>query len=155
MATLSVLVLCTMQTGWAQSANDVVVTLKAQKVQRSSDGRETLKVADRAMPGEVIQYDALYKNQSRKGIRNLEPTLPIPPGLEYVPGSASPAPAKASLDGKNFAPVPLKRQVPMPDGQMKEELVPYSQYRALRWEMGDLEPGRTAVISARAVLALN
>lgn len=154
---LSLAAFCISQSANAQSAGpgDVVVTLKAQKVQRAPDGKEVLKVADRAMPGEVIQYDALYKNQGKKGVRNLEPTLPIPRGLEYLPNSAHPAPAKASLDGKNFAPIPLKRQVSMPDGQTREELIPYSEYRALRWEVGDLEAGRTATISARAVLALN
>jgi len=39
----------------AQNANDVVVTLKAQKVERTREGKEVLRVADRAVPGEVIQ----------------------------------------------------------------------------------------------------
>ena len=138
----------------AQNASDVVVTLKAQKVERTKEGKEVLRVADRAVPGEVIQYDALYRNQSKKGIRNLQPTLPIPAGLEYLPDSAKPAPSKASLDGKNFAPIPLMRQVALPDGKTKEEPVPASEYRALRWELGDLDSGRNALVSARARLAL-
>jgi hypothetical protein len=138
----------------SQTANDVAVTLKAQKVLRTKEGKEVLQVADRAMPGEVIQYDALYKNQSRSSVRQLEPTLPIPAGLEYLPDSAKPAATKASLDGKNFAPVPLMRQVILPNGETKQEPVPYSEYRALRWELGDLDAGKTALISARARLAL-
>ena len=137
-----------------QNANDVVVTLKAQKVERTRDGKEVLRVADRAIPGEVIQYEALYRNQGKKGIRNLQPTLPIPAGLEYLPDSAKPAPSKASLDGKNFAPVPLMRQVASADGKTKEEPVPPSEYRALRWELGDLDSGRNALVSARARLAV-
>ena len=137
-----------------QNANDVVVTLKAQKVERTRDGKEVLRVADRAIPGEIIQYEALYRNQGKKGIRNLQPTLPIPAGLEYLPDSAKPAPSKASLDGKNFATVPLVRQVALPDGKTKEELVPASEYRALRWELGDLDSGRNALVSARARLAV-
>ena len=138
---------------FAQAArSDVVVTLKAQKVSRAADGREVLQVAERAMPGEVIQYDAVYKNQSNNGVRNLVPTLPIPPGLEYIPDSAKPAPAKGSLDGKNFAPLPLKRQVKLPTGEMVEQAVPPSEIRALRWEVGDLDAGAVAQISARARL---
>lgn len=138
----------------AQAAkNDVVVTLKAQKVLRGPDGNEVLQLAERAMPGEVIQYDAIYKNQSANGVRNLEPTLPIPRGLEYIPDSAKPAPAKASLDGKNFAPLPLKRQVTLPTGETVEQAVPPSEIRALRWELGDLDAGAAALISARARLA--
>lgn len=132
---------------------DVVVTLKAQKVLRGPDGNEILKEADRATPGEVIQYDATYKNQSRTGVRNLVPTLPIPPGLEYIPDSAKPAPAKASVDGKNFEPLPLKRQVKLANGEIVEQAVPASEIRALRWELGDLDGGAAAMISARARLA--
>jgi hypothetical protein len=139
---------------FAQAASDVAVTLKAQKVLRTKEGREVLQVADRAMPGEIIQYDALYKNQSRNSVRHLAPTLPIPQGLEYVADSAKPAPSKASLDGKSFAPIPLMRQVVLANGQTKQEQVPYSEYRALRWELGDLDAGKTALISARARLAL-
>jgi hypothetical protein len=137
-----------------QKANDVAVTLKAQKVLRTTEGKEVLRVADRAMPGEIIQYDALYKNQSSSSVRRLEPTLPIPAGLEYIPASAKPAPAKASLDGKTFAPVPLMRQVVLANGETKQEQVPFSEYRALRWDLGDLEAGKTALVSARARLVL-
>lgn len=142
------------QNALAQAAkNDVVVTLKAQKVLRGPDGKEVLKVADRATPGEVIQYDAIYKNQGKDGVRNLVPTLPIPPGLEYIPDSAKPAPTKASLDGKTFEPLPLKRQVKLPSGEIVEQPVPPSEIRALRWEIGDLDAGAAAEISARARLA--
>ena len=138
----------------AQAAkNDVVVTLKAQKVLRGADGNEVLQMAERAVPGEVIQYDAIYKNQGNKGVRNLEPTLPIPRGLEYIADSAKPAPTKASLDGKNFAPLPLKRQVTLPTGETVEQPVPSAEIRALRWELGDLDAGAAALISARARLA--
>ena len=138
----------------AQKAGDVAVTLKAQKVLRSTEGKEVLQVADRAMPGEIIQYDALYKNQSRSSVRQLEPTLPIPAGLEYIADSAKPAPTRASLDGKTFAPIPLMRPVTLPSGETKQEAVPLSEYRALRWELGDLDAGKTALVSARARLVL-
>jgi hypothetical protein len=137
-----------------QTASDVAVTLKAQKVLRTKEGKEVLQLAERAMPGEIIQYDALYKNQSRSSVRQLEPTLPIPAGLEYLPDSAKPVATKASLDGKNFAPIPLMRQVVLPNGETRQERVPYSEYRALRWELGDLDAGKSALISARARLAL-
>ena len=138
----------------AQNASDVVVTLKAQKVVRTSDGKEVLQVAERAMPGEVIQYDALYRNKGKTGVRNLQPTLPIPAGLEYLQDSAKPAPSKASVDGKNFAPIPLTRRIALPDGQTKEVPVPTSEYRALRWDLGDLDSGGNALVSARARLAV-
>lgn len=153
LAAIVVLIMWPKSAGAQAANNDVVVTLKAQKVLRGPDGNEVLQLAERAMPGEVIQYDAIYKNQSGSGVRNLEPTLPIPRGLEYIPDSAKPAPSKASLDGKNFAPLPLKRQVTLPTGETVEQPVPSSEIRALRWELGDLDAGAAALISARARLA--
>ena len=149
------LLLCPLLTGhaFAQNSSDVRVTLKAQKVLKSKEGKEILQAADRAFPGEVIQYDAAYQNQGKRGVHNLQPTLPIPAGLEYLPSVTTPAPAQASLDGKNFEAIPLMRSVATPAG-VKQEPVPYSEYRALRWEIGDLDSGKTALVSARARLAL-
>ncbi len=137
----------------AQSKGDVVVSLVAQKVSVGADGKEALRVADRALPGEVIQYDAHYKNGGTKEVRALEPTLPIPSGLEYLPDSARPAPAKASLDGKTFAAFPLMRPVTMPDGQVVEHPVPFAEYRALRWNFDGLPAGQSITVSARARLS--
>jgi uncharacterized repeat protein (TIGR01451 family) len=154
MLALAVFAMAGGQNAVAQAVkSDVVVTLKAQKVLRGTDGSEVLKVADRANPGEVIQYDATYKNQGKAGVRNLVPTLPIPAGLEYIADSAKPAPATASVDGKNFQPLPLKRQVKLATGETVEQPIPSSEIRALRWELGDLDAGAAALITARARLA--
>jgi len=117
-----------------------------------ADGKERLVVADRAFPGEVIQYDALYENQSAKPITSVAPTLPIPVGMVFVPESASPVPSEASLDGKKFEPLPIVRKVRMPSGVETEVEVPASEYRALRWEAGNLAPGAKTTITARAKL---
>lgn len=141
----------------AQTApkNPVAISLTAQKVTKDAEGKEQLKPADRALPGEVVQYDALYKNTSSAGVKNLAPTLPIPTGLEFLPETVSPMPAFASVDGRTFAPFPLVRKVTKPDGTIEEQAVPASEYRALRWATGDLEAGKSVVVSARARLAMN
>jgi uncharacterized repeat protein (TIGR01451 family) len=136
----------------AQSKGDVAISLVAQKVIKAADGKEELKPADRAFPGEVVQYDALYRNTSERGVRNLEPTLPIPSGLEFLPDSAKPAPAKASIDGRTFEPFPLMRKITHPDGTIEQRPVPPSEYRALRWSVGDLAAGQSVAVSARARL---
>ena len=142
---------------FAQTAprNPVAISLTAQKVTKDAEGKEQLKPAERAMPGEVVQYDALYKNTSSTGVKNLAPTLPIPPGLEFLPETVSPMPAFASVDGRTFAPFPLVRKVTKPDGTIEEQAVPASEYRALRWTVGDLEAGKAILVSARARLAMN
>ncbi len=136
----------------AQGKDDLSITLTAKKIVMKADGKESFEPADKAKPGEIIQYTAVYLNKSKGNIRNLEPTLPIPGGMEYVAGSAKPVPAKASTDGKIFEPMPLKRMVKSPDGTQREQAVPPSEYRALRWVVGDLAAGRSAVVIARARL---
>lgn len=131
------------------SKSDLAIALSAQKVIAQADGQEKLIAADRAFPGEVIQYDALYQNQGERPLSNVAPTLPIPAGMIYMADSARPAPAEASLDGSAFAPIPLKRTVTLPTGETREELVPVSEYRALRWQVGQLAPGARATVAAR------
>ena len=133
----------------------VAISLTAQKVIKDAEGKEQLKSAERALPGEVVQYDALYKNTSNAGVKNLAPTLPIPAGLEFLPETVNPMPAFASVDGRTFAPFPLVRKVTKPDGTVEEQAVPASEYRALRWTVGDLEAGQAILVSARARLAMN
>jgi len=69
-------------------------------------------------------------------------------GMAYVAGSAAPAKVMASLDGKQYAPVPLTRTVDR-DGKHVTETVPVAEYRFLRWQLGELAPGRSATVSSR------
>ncbi len=127
----------------------VTVDLKGQKVVKGTDGREKFEGAEKAKPGEVIEYKAVYRNKGKVTASDVLATVPVPLGTEYIPGSAKPARVMASLDGKKYAPVPLKKKVLLPSG--KEELrdVPYEEYRFIRWELKSLEPGKSATISLR------
>ena len=133
----------------AQSRGPISVSLASQKVQAQADGQEIRVSAEQAKPGDVLEYVATYRNTSTAGVRHLEPTLPIPAGLEFLPGTARPPPAKASVDGRVFEPLPLRRVVKLPDGRVEEQLVPLAEYRALRWAIGDLAAGQSTNIVAR------
>ena len=137
----------------AESANGVESRLTQAKVTRGTDGRERLESAAIAKPGEVIEYRAVYANKAKDLARNLAATLPVPVGLEYVPGTASPAGAFATLDNIKFEPIPLKRMVKLADGRVVEREVPPAEYRALRWKLGSLEAGKDTVVSARMRVA--
>lgn len=134
----------------APGASDLKIELQARKVVRDRQGKETLQPADRALPGEVVQYDAIYRNQSDQPLRQVEPTLPIPRGMVYLPNSASPPPVLASLDGRTFEPIPIRRKVIRPDGTEEEREVPATEYRALRWRISELQAGAQVTVTARA-----
>jgi uncharacterized repeat protein (TIGR01451 family) len=125
------------------------VNLTAHRVTSGSNGREVLAPGDKARPGEVVEYQALYTNVSTDGVRQLVATLPIPDGMEYLPSTAVPAQVQASLDGNSFAAVPLRRKVKLADGREVMRDVPTSEYRWLRWTLGSLEGNGQETVRAR------
>lgn len=138
----------------AQEPGSVAVNLTARKVVEV-DKKETFQPADKARPGEVLQYDATCKNTLPRGVKDVKPVVPVPTGSVYVDGSAKPANFEASLDGKTFAKPPLTREVKTADGTVKKETVPADQYRALRWTLPDLAAGAESTVSARVRLGTN
>jgi uncharacterized repeat protein (TIGR01451 family) len=127
---------------------EVKVEMKAEKV-NIQQGKEVLSPAKQAAPGDVLQYTATYKNVDKAPATQVDATLPIPTGTEYIPGTATPAGAWASTDGIKFSPIPLKHMVKNSDGKMIEQEVAFSEYRALRWSLGDLAGGASRTVSAR------
>lgn len=121
--------------------------LSAHKI-AVAEGRETRVDAATAKPGDVIEYVATYRNAGKVALKGLQATLPIPRETEFIPGSTTPADAKASIDGRTFADIPLKRKVTR-NGQQIEEQVPYREYRALRWNAGELGGEKTMAFTAR------
>jgi uncharacterized repeat protein (TIGR01451 family) len=132
----------------AQGKNDVVSTLTAQKVVQKQ-GQEVFEPGDRAKPGDVILYSATYVNKSQGVIRNLEPTLPIPPGTQCIPDTAKPKPTKASLDGRAFETIPIKLKTKPSGSATGNGYVAQTEYRALRWHLGELAPGKSVAVTAR------
>src|SRR5438105_1063074 len=54
----------------AQPKNDAVtINLTAEKVV-ANDGKESLESADKAKPGDLIQYDAAYRNTTKGAVKN-------------------------------------------------------------------------------------
>lgn len=133
----------------------VTIALSMKQVVVDAKGNETLKDAPRIKPGDLVEYTAVYRNRSSQDISGLKATLPVPLGLEYVRQSAKPAPVTATTDGVTFAAEPLMRTVKDQAGKDQQVEVPYSEYRNLRWDVGNLDAGKRTVVSARMrVIAL-
>lgn len=135
------------------------VAAQAQKGQVSSllqafrvvvkDGAETFLDAAKARPGDLLEYRLTYENGTGGAIGNLQATLPIPTGMAFVPNTAAPAGALASLDGVTFAAMPLMQEQKQADGSVKKVPVPVEQYRSLRWTVPTLKAGDRATMAAR------
>lgn len=136
---------------WSQApkANGPLASeLQARKVVTAADGKEAFVSAEAAKPGDVLEYTATFRNTGKTTLTKVEATLPIPANAEYIPGSAKPANAKASDDGKRFGDLPLKRVVKR-NGADVEEIVPVREYRQLRWAPVDLGGEKSASYTAR------
>jgi len=131
----------------------VIANLTASRVVVQADGKETLAAADRARPGDVIEYRVDYHNTSRSGVGDVVATLPVPAvGVEYIPGTDMPSGALASTDGRTFAAIPLKHAVKLPNGRTEMQPIPVSEYRFLRWSLGSLDVNAHKSVSARVRL---
>ncbi len=133
----------------AQSQKELQVTMEVKKVVKAADGKESLEPADQAKPGDILQYTAVYANKGKNNLRDLEATIPVPVYTEYVPGSSRPAGAKASVDGQRFQSIPLRRKVKQADGKEVTQLVPYADYRSLRWFAGNISVNQELKFSTR------
>jgi len=148
---LVILTACLLQLSCAYvfaADNGVTAELHAFKVVTGANGQKLVATTE-ALPGDTIEYQVIYRNAGNTAAKDVMATLPVPEGgMAYVADSATPAKAQASLDGKQYAPVPLTRTV-VREGKQVTETVPVSEYRFLRWQLGELAPGRSATVSSR------
>jgi uncharacterized repeat protein (TIGR01451 family) len=137
--------------GYAKPGDDLAINMTQSKVV-VKDGKEATEPAADAKPGDVIEYAAEYSNKGTKPLSAVMAIIPIPAGTEYLPDTAKPTLVFASLKGDKYEAVPLKRKVKQADGKEVEQLVPYSEYRFVRWSVGDMPPGKTQKYSLRVKL---
>ena len=131
----------------AAHANDALkMELTANKVIKNAEGEVSYLPVRTAPKGTVIQYKANYTNTINKDINDLAVILPIPANMVFN-GEATPASAQASIDGKNYADMPLMRKV---DGKMVK--IPYSEYRTLRWNIKLLPAKKSAAVALNTIV---
>lgn len=125
----------------AHADDALKMELTANQVIKNAEGKTVYTPVRTAPAGTVIQYKANYTNTINKDINDLMVTLPIPANMTFT-GDAMPASAQASIDGENYADIPLMRKV---DGKMVK--IPYSEYRTLRWNIKLLPAKKSAAVA--------
>jgi len=133
----------------AQPNEPITVTLKAERVETDTDGKETLVSAGEAKPGDTLLYTATCANVSDRTISDIRPVIPIPEGVTLLEASITPKAKEASLDGSTFVSYPATRTVTGADGKEVTAPVPAAAYRAIRWQVAELAAGATTELSFR------
>lgn len=121
----------------------VSVELTANKLVKNAQGVTVTQPVNKVKPNDIIEYRAVYTNNTAKTIKNLTATLPIPVATQFL-AKTTPTAALASTDGVNFAAMPLKRKV---GNQIVN--VPLQDYRALRWTIAEVPAGKSVSVSAQ------
>lgn len=132
-----------------KTADSLRSELTISQVVVSENGAESLRSASQVKPNDLLQYTATYVNTSSSPVQRLVASLPIPVGMQWVSASALPLGVTASTDEKVFLRLPLTRQIKQADGRVVTELIPLSEYRALRWPEHTLAAGSTYTVSTR------
>lgn len=138
---LSAALLCIFSLNMAHAKNGIKMELTTNKVVSDKQGKVVYIPVRTAPVGTIVQYKVIYTNTLAKDINDLIITLPIPSSMTFT-GEAHPASTQASTDGKNFADIPLVRQVA---GKMTN--TPLSEYRYIRWNIKLLPARKSANVS--------
>ncbi|MGM8884378.1 hypothetical protein ACS8FD_00375 [Psychrobacter sp. 1U2] len=131
---------------FAHADDALKMQLSANKVVTNSEGKVSYVPVNTAPAGTIVQYKATYSNTINQDIQDLEVVLPIPANMTFT-GEANPASAQGSIDGKNYADMPLMRKV---DGKMVK--IPYSEYKSLRWNIKLLPAQKSADVALNTVV---
>jgi uncharacterized repeat protein (TIGR01451 family) len=110
---------------------------------------EKLTQAPAVQPGDLLQYTAHFGNPTAAPMHDVVPSLPVPAGTQWVPSSDQPTGAIASVDGRNFGPLPLMRKQLQANGQWAQVPVPLAEIRYLRWPARELAAGDSFATSLR------
>ncbi len=128
------------------AADALKMELQANRIVKTADGKVSYIPASNAKKGETVQYRAVYTNIIDQPISDVMVTLPIPANMIFT-GEAKPSSAQATVDGKNYADMPLMRKV---DGNVVK--IPLSEYKALRWNIKWLPANKLADVSLNTIV---
>lgn len=127
------------------SAESVASQLTVSHVVETDDGTEVLEPAESVAPGETLEYELVYTNETDMSLNAFTVVGPVPEGTDFIEGSAHSVPEarlEAQIAGMGWAPVPVFRAIVQPDGTVTQEEVPAEAYEALRWRLsGEVAPG--------------
>lgn len=123
----------------AKNKPTLVSNMQAYLVKTNAQGKEYRQPAKLTEPGQVIEYNLTYTNQTKKSLSGLVVSGPIPANTSYIGRSAKTGVAAelmVSIDGgATFEREPVRRQQKMANGQLKTVIIPPEKYTNVRWNV--------------------
>jgi hypothetical protein len=128
----------------AQAVNSKIT---ASLVSVDANGQEVLVPVDtntRLQSGNVLEYQGYFTNTNADRVRKMTVTMSIPDQVELL-STVSPEFPYGSVDGNNFARMPLRTKV---DNQLQDVALKY--YKAVRWDLEGVGLNDTVAVKYRA-----
>jgi len=153
--TLAVIAATSLMVSGTASALTAKQSVEKEVVVQMPDGTESLtrEPAEMVTPGERIVYTLSFTNDEAAPASDLVLTMPVPPEIKYMDGSATKAGAKIvySADGgQTFASRTDLRKVGT-DGNMRAAIA--EDITHVRWTVaGPVAVGETGMLSFKGVL---
>ncbi|MDE0843688.1 MAG: hypothetical protein OSA85_06460, partial [Psychrobacter pacificensis] len=94
--------------------------------------------------GNVLEYQGYFTNTNADRVRKMTVTMSIPDQVELL-GTVAPEFPYGSVDGNNFARMPLRTKV---DNQLQDVALKY--YKAVRWDLEGVGLNDTVAVRYRA-----
>lgn len=129
------------------SAQAVNSKITASLVSVDANGQEILVPVDtntRLQSGNVLEYQGYFTNTNADRVRKMTVTMSIPEQVELL-GTVAPDFPYGSVDGNNFARMPLRTKV---DNQLQDVALRY--YKAVRWDLEGVGLNDTVAVKYRA-----
>lgn len=131
----------------ASSAQAVNSKITASLVSVDANGQEILVPVNtntRLQSGNVLEYQGYFTNTNADRVRKMTVTMSIPDQVELL-NTVSPEFPYGSVDGNNFARMPLRTKV---DNQLQDVAPKY--YKAVRWDLEGVGLNDTVAVKYRA-----
>jgi len=131
----------------ASSAQAVNSKITASLVSVDANGQEILVPVNtntRLQSGNVLEYQGYFTNTNADRVRKMTVTMSIPEQVELL-NTVSPEFPYGSVDGNNFARMPLRTKV---DNQLQDVAPKY--YKAVRWDLEGVGLNDTVAVKYRA-----
>lgn len=127
--------------------------IQSYLIERAQDGGEQRIPTTQAAPGDVIEYQLVYKNTSTQPLSGLVVTGPIPANTRYVEASAQTAVDAGFVvsadDGGHFGTEPLIDTTRRAAGE-EQAVIPAEAYTHVRWMPNTaIQPGQVQTYSYR------
>src|SRR4051812_39565112 len=130
------------------------IVIAIQQYKEVADGKGTkLVAATSATPGDVVEYQLVYKNEGDEPATNAVIEDPIPKGTTYLAntasGDGSEIPFPNDRGQPSAPPVRLPYEVKLPSGAPEKRPATPAEYTNVRWMVKQVPAGATGKVSFR------